>query len=523
MLEEKSSIISTHRFEEYATITNKIAVVLALLALVVNPLFIDFGVGDLSSWFTTLFLVLAALSLRIPYPYKSLRVNKILGPIVLLYGIYLIVVFMIHFNQLENVMARDFSRRIEDVVNVEVRINEWDSGEYHANVWIYVEDSYFSDRKALTRVQQVLDVAPEVFNNYEMDEWEISVSVSHRDWMWGFSYQFGTCSEQALCINGNRFPYVWINGNPVRYFRDQWERQATARWTIAELTMLVENNERITNLVSEISQQIELIRTLSPHLDRESGVVELRIDFDETVNHENFEIALNEVLDLFTSANRSGLLISNVIVRVDGEVGSDNKTYRLEYALDVEQEVGFLNLEVNSGDGWIIFEDAAFDDIHELIENVGDALGWLEDRIMNKLGVYSVNAERIRYHRQPHQYGVFTQPRLSVEVVISPEIGVEGFADFVAFAQPLLIDEVNRFHRTPNNNPWEVFLILEDQLVWSIFPPTWSSPRRDRGTLLNLVADFECPFTTSLEYCDVTGLIIADIREMMDEWFYDGE
>jgi len=524
MLEEKPEISSSFKFEKYAKTTNKIAIIMVIMALLLNPIIFDVRIGNLSGWFTMLFFTIGALSFRIPYPYKRILMNKIGLLITGLYGVFLVVSFTLHFVQLDTVLTRRLARQIDH--SVEVRVNLHESrvyDEYFATVYLYMNETAFWESELPNQADVIRQTVSFVLNEHDIELWILNIrfgSGRPRRNSWNSSNSFTTCSYRWDFMCSSKYSKFTVRGNILKYISDVEVWENTTQWTLEELEWLIAENLNLTSIINEVRRQTVYTNdyyswdrhAIAPRLDRESRASNFFIPLNEAVNHDNFEAVSQHVLSLVEDANRNGADIQSITVVATGVFDIFDTSYRLIYTLDVESGMGQLDVDVNPGEGWLLFEDVSFGDIEETILSVDDALEELEERIINKLGVYSVNAERIRYHRQPHQYGVFTQPRLSVEVVISPEIGVEGFADFVAFAQPLLIDEVSRFHRTPNNNPWEVFLILEDQLVWRIYRPSWSSPRRDRGSLLNLVAGFE-----------VTGITIVDIQETLDEWFYDGE
>ena len=515
---------------------NKIAVIMAIMAFLFIPIFFDVRVGNLSGWFTVLFLIMGALSFRIPYPYERSSMNKVGLLITGLYGVFLAISFAIHFVQLDTVIIRSLAGQIDHSVEVRVSLRESSTyyDEYSATVYVYMDEDAFLESELPNQVEDIIQTVSSVLNEYNNDLWLLNIRFVSRNrtgsWISSniISNSFTTCSYRFVC--SHRYPEFTVSGNILRYFSDYLDWGNTIQWTPEELEWLVAENSRLTSIIDEVRQETVYIddrrrNSFSPHLDRQNRTSNFLIPFNEAVNHENFEAVSQDILRLMEDANRNGADIQSITVTATGVFDFVDTNYRLIYRLDVESGMSQLDVDVNPGGGWLLFEDVSFGEIEETILSVDDALEALHHRLMGMFEGSDVLIDTISIHHEPHQFGDLTRPRTSIEVHVPSIVGVEGFGDFVVDAQPEVVEKRRLFtfgtQGYGGGPAWELFFIYDERLVWRVWFPSGFQTATDRGDLITVDTDATCPTDKQCiwhdEFLEVRDLR-TEINEVLSEW-----
>ena len=544
MLKAIKNTINWFKFDKLkkAKISNTIAVMMTVIAILFIPIFFDVRVGNLSSWFTVLFLIIGAFSFRIPYPYERTSRNKIGLLITGLYGVLLAIFFAIHFVQLESVIIRSLARQID--YSVEIRVSKSESStydEYSVTVDIYIDESNFFESELPNQVEVIRQTVSSVLDEHNIDLWLLSISFVSRNRRnstdpWISSNSFTMCSYRWDFMCRSRYPKSTVSGNILRYFSDDLDWENAADWTQEDLEWLVTENSKLTSIINEVRRQTVYINneplwrsnSFFPNLNRANRTSNFLIPLNEAVNNENFEAVSQHILSLMEDANRTRADIQSITVVATGDIFDTQ--YRLIYYTDVESGIEQLDVDVNAGGGWLLFEDVSFGEIEETILSVDDALETLYQRLVTMFEGSDVRLDIVSDHHEPHQFGSLTRPHTSIEVHIPPTVGAEGFGDFIVEAQPKVIDKRRLFtfgtQGYGGGPAWELFFIYDERLVWRVRFPSGLRTTTNRGTLMNVDIVASCPMDKQCirhddGFLEVSNLRTEEINAVLSEWGVD--
>jgi len=368
-------------------------IVKLIIALAVILILFGSGIeyGVINNWVIGVFLIVVAATLYTPFPqHVRSKKNKILLPMVVVFGCGILISLILTFVSDEAVIRRQIARNTANYVDVEVAIWERNYSHNFVSVWFFIDMVNSDEAEFPILVTELTAQAKLIFEEHDIENYRINIGVGTMNDWGGRNHvrEWDTCSIYANQYENTwlycpRYPRGALSGNILRHLYGIVGRHGRITLMPSEVDTLVERNVALDQLITTLFEgeiiagilinqytgwnenELEFqglgIRAMPPediyHVNFEAYVIYFQTFVESVLNEYNFE------LDHLTIEN---------LIRDAG----DGDEYQLSWNWSHTSGDAILHLTIRtSGSGGQNerqhFNDISFSEMLEKIESIG--------------------------------------------------------------------------------------------------------------------------------------------------------